>query len=108
MLGTKIRALMQRSQGRDLFDLWHAWNLSQKGVTPYPIDPKLTIEAFLHYVGLEGQGFSRQEAESRLQVNLRKRSFCLDMETMLRPGLPKFEPYLATEIVREVFFDYLD
>src|SRR5690606_885261 len=28
MLGTKTRALMQREQGRDLFDLFHAWQLS--------------------------------------------------------------------------------
>ena len=27
MLGTKTRALMQREQGRDLFDLFHAWQL---------------------------------------------------------------------------------
>jgi predicted nucleotidyltransferase component of viral defense system len=33
MLGTKTRALMQRKQGRDLFDLWHAWTLSEAGTT---------------------------------------------------------------------------
>jgi hypothetical protein len=38
MLGTKMRALMQREQGRDLFDLVHAWQLSEAGNTSYPVD----------------------------------------------------------------------
>ena len=38
MLGTKTRALMQRQQGRDLFDLWFAWCQSQAGMTPYTVD----------------------------------------------------------------------
>lgn len=38
MLGTKMRALMQREQGRDLFDLAHAWELSIAGRTPYVVD----------------------------------------------------------------------
>jgi hypothetical protein len=29
MMGTKTRALMQREQGRDLYDLFHAWQLSE-------------------------------------------------------------------------------
>ena len=38
MLGTKTRALMQREQGRDLYDLSHAWQLSAAGATPYVVD----------------------------------------------------------------------
>ncbi len=40
MLGTKMRALMQRKQGRDLFDLWHAWDRSQARATPYAVNSK--------------------------------------------------------------------
>ena len=38
MLGTKTRALMQREQGRDLYDLSHAWELSETGATSYAVD----------------------------------------------------------------------
>ena len=108
MLGTKMRALMQRTQGRDLFDIWHAWDLSEKGSIPYAVDPKLTVHAFLHYVGLEGRGFSRREAETRLQNRLRKSSFRSDMKTMLRPGMAAFDAHQAAEVIRAVFFEFLE
>lgn len=37
MLATKTRALLQREQVRDLFDLHHAWQLSERGATRRPI-----------------------------------------------------------------------
>ncbi len=48
MLGTKLRALMQRIQGRDLFDLYHARDLGATDVSPYPyvVDQAQAIEAF--------------------------------------------------------------
>jgi hypothetical protein len=45
MLGTKTRALMQRQQGLDLFDLWFAWSQSHAGSTPYTVDGKRAMEA---------------------------------------------------------------
>jgi len=47
MLGTKMRALMQREHGRDLFDLVHAWRLSEAGSTPYPVDGAKAMDAFV-------------------------------------------------------------
>jgi hypothetical protein len=54
MLGTKMRALMQREQGRDLFDLVHAWHLSEAGSTPYPVDGAKAMDAFAWYLEKEG------------------------------------------------------
>ena len=34
MLGTKTRALMQREQGRDLFDLSYAWQFAKEARLP--------------------------------------------------------------------------
>lgn len=36
MLGTKMRALMQRTQGRDLFDLYHAANFGPRATQARP------------------------------------------------------------------------
>lgn len=33
MLGTKMRALLQREHGRDLFDLWRAWEHGQSSTS---------------------------------------------------------------------------
>lgn len=66
MLGTKMRALMQREQGRDLFDLVHAWRLSEAGSTPYPVDGAKSIGAFAWYLEKEGTHVGREEADALL------------------------------------------
>jgi predicted nucleotidyltransferase component of viral defense system len=107
MLGTKTRALMQRKQGRDLYDLWHAWELSQAKTTPYAVDGKKAIEAFEWYLANEGTTMGSSEAESLLAARLRDRNFCGDMETLLRPGLPKFDVDAAAEVVRSAYLKWL-
>jgi predicted nucleotidyltransferase component of viral defense system len=107
MLGTKTRALMQREQGRDLFDLAHAWQLSEAGSTPYAVDGRKAMEAFAWYLEKEGTHFSRQEAEQQLNLRLAKAGFRRDMDTLLRPGLPVFDVDRAAEIVREAYFQRL-
>jgi hypothetical protein len=88
MLGTKTRALMQREQGRDLFDLFHAWQLSEAGATPYAVDGVKAMEAFAWYLEQEGTQLGAVEANAQLDARLRKQGFRRDMDTLLRPGLP--------------------
>jgi len=107
MLGTKLRALMQREQGRDLFDLAHAWDLSQQGKTPYRVDAKQVVHAFEWYVNREQRPVSRDEAERRLTVRLASAAFCSDMETLLRPGLAPFDPQKGAALLRSNFFPHL-
>lgn len=107
MLGTKTRALMQRQQGRDLFDLWYALSQSQAGVTPYTVDGKRAMEAFEWYLANEGTGMGREEAGQLLDQRLRNPAFRQDMDTLLRPGLPKFDVDVAAAIVRRGFLVYL-
>ena len=73
MLGTKTRALMQRQQGRDLFDLWFAWSQSEAGVTPYAVDGKRAMEAFEWYLGNEGTAMGRAEAAQLLDPHSAQR-----------------------------------
>lgn len=107
MLGTKTRALMQRRQGRDLFDLWHAWELSNKGLTQYTVNGLRAMQAFEWYLEHEGVVISNAEASSLLDDRLSDRRFCTDMETLLRPGLEKFDPHAAAGKVRDVYLSHL-
>ncbi|MFA5522552.1 MAG: nucleotidyl transferase AbiEii/AbiGii toxin family protein [Castellaniella sp.] len=107
MLGTKTRALMQREQGRDLFDLSHAWQLSDAGLTPYPVDGIKAMGAFSWYLEKEGTFLGRDEANALLDARLRKTAFRRDMDTLLRPGLPKFDVDQGATIVREAYFRHL-
>jgi predicted nucleotidyltransferase component of viral defense system len=107
MLGTKTRALMQREQGRDLFDLSHAWQRSSAGATPYAVDGAKAMEAFAWYLEKEGTQFSAQEANAQLDTHLTKRAFRHDMDTLLRPGMPVFDVDQAATLVREVYFRHL-
>ncbi len=107
MLGTKTRALMQREQGRDLFDLFHAWQLSEARTTPYPVDGARAMEAFAWYLDKEGTHMSRDEANALLDTRLRKAAFRRDMDTLLRPGLPKFDADQGAVVVRGAYFKHL-
>lgn len=107
MLGTKTRALMQREQGRDLFDLFHAWQLSEAKATPYPVDGSKAMEAFAWYLDKEGTHMGSDEANALLDARLRKAAFRRDMDTLLRPGLPKFDVDQGAVIVREAYLKYL-
>ncbi len=107
MLGTKTRALMQREQGRDLFDLFHAWQLSEASTTPYPVDGAMAMEAFAWYLDKEGTRMDCDEANALLDARLRKAAFRRDMDTLLRPGLPKFDVDQGAVIVRAAYFKHL-
>jgi len=107
MLGTKTRALMQREQGRDLFDLFHAWQLSETGATAFPVDGERAMQAFAWYLDKEGTHIGSDEANALLDGRLRKGAFRRDMDTLLRPGLPKFDVDQAATVVREAYLKHL-
>jgi len=107
MLGTKTRALMQREQGRDLFDLAHAWQLSAAGHAACTVDGSKAMQAFLWYLEKEGTHFSAKEANAQLDARLGKAGFRRDMETLLRPDLPAWDVDKAAALVREVYFRHL-
>ncbi|WP_233864694.1 nucleotidyl transferase AbiEii/AbiGii toxin family protein [Paraburkholderia adhaesiva] len=107
MLGTKTRALMQREQGRDLFDLFHAWRCSTAGATPYVVDGIRAMDAFTWYLEKEGTHFNADEANAQLDARLRKSAFRHDMDTLLRPGAASFSIDDAATTVREAYFRHL-
>jgi predicted nucleotidyltransferase component of viral defense system len=108
MLGTKMRALMQRTQGRDLFDLFHAVQLSEAGRTPYPVDSAKAMDAFTWYLEKEGVHLGKNEANALLDARLSNTAFRRDMDTLLRPGIPKFDVDAGASIIRNTFFMHLE
>ena len=84
MLGTKMRALFQRKNGRDLFDLY--WALTSQSVMPVSVQG--IVAAFEHYMDDEDTRVPRSEFQAHLQSCLAdKLGFCVDMNPLLRRGI---------------------
>lgn len=82
LLGTKLRALYQRSKGRDLFDLDRA-----RLNTDINIDE--IIRCFRQYIAFAtGKRIpSRKEFLMNIEAKEKNRDFSGDMEALLRPGI---------------------
>lgn len=74
---------------------------------PYAVDGAKAMEAFAWYLEKEGTHVGSDEANALLDVRLRKESFRRDMDTLLRPGLPKFDVDAAAAVVQDVYLKYL-
>jgi len=88
LFGTKLRALLQRRQGRDLFDL-------NEGLKHLALDAGKVIACFEHYLALEGHSISRAEAEQRMLRKL-TRSLTEDVDPLLPAGV-RFSEHDAIE-----------
>lgn len=80
LCATKLRALYQRSKGRDLFDLWLA--LTKLGVVPEEI-----ITAFGAY---KSQSLTRRLMEKNLNAKLLDQDFCHDCDALIIGGAARF------------------
>jgi nucleotidyltransferase AbiEii toxin of type IV toxin-antitoxin system len=67
----------------------------------------LIMEAFAWYLEQGGTHLGASEANALLDERLRSRSFRRDMDTLLRPGLPKFDVDVAAAVVRQAYFKHL-
>ena len=79
ILGTKLRALYQRKKGRDLFDLWAAFNFADAR-------PENVINCFLYYMEKEGHKVSRAEFERNVLEKIGHKSFFKDIEPLIIAG----------------------
>lgn len=76
LLGTKVRALYQRSKGRDLFDLWIAF-------VKATVQPEQIVRCFQKYMEHEGHKISRAEFEKNLLEKLEDATFVEDIGPLL-------------------------
>ena len=94
MLATKLRALLQRDKGRDLYDLAHA--LGQfKG-----LDTARIVVLLAEYLALGGTPISRAQAQERMFAKLANPRFILDM----RPLLPADQAEALTDETTKKLF----
>ena len=87
ILATKLRALLQRDQGRDLYDLAHALEVFEN------LDLARMVGIFGRYLDASGQSISRAQAQERMFSKLANPRFLLD----LRPLLPSAQAEALTD-----------
>ena len=103
MLATKLRALLQRDRGRDLYDLAHALEVFEG------LDTDRIVEMFGRYLALSGRTISRAQAQERMFAKLANPRLLLDV----RPLLPAARAETLTEeatadVFRRVFVRLID
>jgi len=91
---TKLRALYQRSKGRDLFDLWLLTNVVN-------IDPVLTCQAFATYRPI---GYTSKKAIDNLEKKIHDKGFLTDINNMVTIDL---KGYSVNEAASQVVEKYL-
>ena len=91
LAATKIRALYQRSKGRDLYDLWLALNVLN-------LDQRVIIETFEEY---RPEGLKGKEIISNLRTKLSDRQFTEDVANMIRRDAPDYDPQVAGSFIIE-------
>ena len=91
LMATKIRALYQRSKGRDLFDLWLA--LVHLGVPPADI-----VGAFAPY---RPQGYTSALGEQNLRRKVEDSGFQSDLELLVARWPDGYEIESAAELLIE-------
>ena len=77
MLATKLRALLQRQKGRDLFDLAHAIGVFDG------LRPRRVVDIFHRYLALQELRISRAQAEQRMFAKLATPGFLADLRPLL-------------------------
>ncbi len=81
LLATKLRALLQRDKGRDLFDLDHALRALPG------LDVERVVSLFIRYLDQQGQAIGRPEAEKRMLAKYAKPDLLGDIRALLTPDL---------------------
>lgn len=94
MLATKLRALLQRNKGRDLFDLAYALDVFES------LKTERVVAYFGQYLQRSGLAISRAEAEQRMFAKLNNPGFLADM----RPLLAAAEAARLTDDATKVAF----
>lgn len=103
MLATKLRALLQRNKGRDLYDLAEGLAVLE------PLDVGRVVELFRCYMDASGITISRAQAQERMFAKLAHPRLWLDV----RPLLPADRAAAQTaemlaESFRRVFTNLID
>ncbi|RJF89367.1 nucleotidyl transferase AbiEii/AbiGii toxin family protein [Oleomonas cavernae] len=103
MLATKLRALLQRDKGRDLYDLAHALETFEN------LDTDRIAVLFGRYLDLSGQTITRAQAQERMLAKLANPRFLTDMKPLLPPeAAERMTQASAADSFRRVFTMLVD
>ncbi len=91
LVATKIRALYQRSKGRDLYDIWLA--LTELGLSPDKI-----LEAFPVY---RPEQMTAKSSIKNLHEKLSNRQFTTDIANLIRRDAPEYDINRAGEMIEK-------
>jgi predicted nucleotidyltransferase component of viral defense system len=94
LLATKLRALLQRNKGRDLYDLAHAIKVFEG------LKTRRVVECLALYLQKAGVRISRAEAEERMFAKLRRPGLLTDLRPLLSTAAGEG---LTEQRSREVF-----
>jgi len=89
LIATKLRALFQRSRGRDLFDIWLA-------LTATDLDPDQVIAAFGPY---RPAGYTAKRAVANLQAKLAAPDFRHDLDALASQPPESYDADQAADLV---------
>ena len=102
MLATKLRALLQRNKGRDLYDLAHALEVFEG------LSTRRVVECLELYLQKTGLRISRAEAEERMFAKLRKPGLLTDLRPLLSAAEGKgLTEQTAKETFAKVFSELI-
>jgi predicted nucleotidyltransferase component of viral defense system len=93
LLSTKLRALYQRSKGRDLFDLWYAY----EKLNP---DSQKIIISFKKYLANEELNMTSKEFIANMEEKIADNEFNGDITGLLRPGI-QYDHSVAWNFLRK-------
>jgi len=103
MLATKLRALLQRDKGRDLYDLAHGLKVFEE------LGVARIVEMFGSYLEQSGHSISRAQAQERMLGKMAKPRLLLDMRPLLpAPQAEALTEEAAAAAFREVYMGLID
>ena len=93
LLGTKLRALYQRSKGRDLYDLY-------KGIGKTKVDIDKLLRCYREYIGFSvNKPPTKKQFLQNMEVKMQNSEFLGDTKAILRPD-ENFNALHAWKVVR--------
>jgi predicted nucleotidyltransferase component of viral defense system len=101
MMATKLRALLQRDKGRDLYYLSHALETFED------LDTDRIAALFSRYLELSGKPISRAQAEERMFAKLANPRFLTDMKPLVPAARAEALTDAATRAAFLRVFDYV-
>ncbi len=91
LLGSKLRALYQRKQGRDLFDLWYALTYAE-------INYNQIITSFYRFMKASNAFVAREQFEENFKQKMKDSQFLTDTSALLRTDI-SFDPQSAFKLI---------